>query len=112
MANPNYLSDLEIDKIEAFCKDEVLYETVKKVLLAGIYHNAVAKPDQPFEFKNPAFNFISNAYAGEKVVSDAEIGANLRGLFEGVHHAASVFDQLKSIKKEEEVVESPYNQAV
>ena len=112
MANPNYISDLEVDKIDAFCKDEVLYEAVKKVLLAGIYHNAVAKPDQPFEFKNPAFNFISSAYAEGKVVSDAEIGSNLRGLFEGIHLAASVFDQLKTIKKEGEKVESPYNEAV
>jgi len=112
MATLKYLSDIEVDKIESFCKDTILYEAVKKVLLAGIYHNGVAKPEEAFEYKNPAFNFISNAYAGEKAVSDAEIGANLRGLFEGVHLAASVFDQLKTIKKEGEAVESPYNEAI
>lgn len=112
MANPKYLTDLEVDKIETFCKDEALYEAVRKVLLASLYHNAVAKKGEAFEHKNPAFNFVSDAYSSERTVSNEEIGQNLRGLFEGVHLAQSTFDQLKTIKQEVEKVESPYNNAV
>ena len=112
MANPKYLSELEVTKIENFCKDKEMYEAVRKVLLASIYYNAVPVKGVDFEHKNPAFNFISSTYSGEKSVTNEELGQNLRGLFEGVHLTQSVFDNLKVIKSQEEVVESPYNEAI
>ena len=40
----DYLTELEIAKIEAFVADEVMYEAVRKVLLQSLYtHGTVQK---------------------------------------------------------------------
>ena len=41
------LNEKEIEKIEKFCNDEVMFEAVKKVLLAGIYENGTIKEGMP-----------------------------------------------------------------
>ena len=107
-----HLTEVEIDKIEAFCQDETLFEAVRKVVLAGIYHNGVLVKGKDFVAQNPAFNLLASMYEKGKPVSDEEIGQNLRGLYEGVHCAQSAFAQLQTIKRQRESVETPYNEAI
>jgi hypothetical protein len=112
MANPKYLSDLEVEKIEAFCADKVTFEAVRKVLLAGVYYNSVALKGVPFEEKNPAFNTISTIYEKGEVISDADLGATLRAQFEGIHSAQSAFNSLQNIKKDKEKPAEGANPAI
>jgi len=105
------LTDLQVEKIMAFCADKDMYEAVNKVILQGIYfHGTVQKNGTPDPLINGAFSLASLSM--ENPIPDAEIGAHLRAMWAGVNAMKNAFDTLKSIKKEEEVVESPYNQAV
>lgn len=106
-----YLSDIEVEKIEAFCKDEVLHGAVKKVLLQGIYtHGTIQKGHKPNPLENAAFNLASLSVANP--IPDAELGANIRGMWAGINYLKNAFDSLEKIKSTKvEAVESPYNEA-
>ena len=105
------LNDLEVAKIEAFCKDEAMFEAVKKILFAILYSDGVVKKDEKLNQRNGAFSLIANAYSENKSITNDELGAQLRAKFEGVHTILNGFDQLKSIKKEEVVIEDLINEA-
>ena len=105
------LNDLEVAKIEAFCKDEAMFEAVKKVLFSAIYSDGVVKKGKKLNQKNAAFSLIANAYSEGKDITNDELGEQLRAKFEGVHTILNGFDQLKSIKKEEVVIEDLINEA-
>lgn len=107
-----YLTELEVDKIESFCKDEAMYEAVKKVLFAVLYHDGVVTKGEKVDVKNGAFSLIANAYSENKDISNEELGQQLRAKFEGVHTIHEGFTQLKTIKRGAEQVESPYNEAI
>ena len=102
-----FLTDLEIAKIEAFNKDEVLVQAVKKVLLQHIYSQGViTKGNKHNPLKNRALVLVGGD------VSNEELGSQLRSLWEGVSAIESGFSELESIKQVVETVESPYNEAV
>lgn len=102
-----FLTDLEIAKIEAFNKDEVLVQAVKKVLLQHIYSQGViTKGNKHNPLKNRALVLVGGD------VSNEELGSQLRALWEGVSAIESGFSELESIKQVVETVESPYNEAV
>lgn len=106
-----YLTDLEKVKIETFCADKDMYEAVKKVLLACIYsHGVIEKGFEHNPLQNAAFNLASLAVANP--IPDAELGANIRGMWAGVNYLKNGFDVLDSVKTEKETVESPYNEAI
>lgn len=107
-----FLTDLEIAKIESFCKDEDMFEAVKKVLFAVIYEDGVVKKGKKLNQRNGAFGLIANAYAQNGKISDDELGASLRAKFEGVHCVLDGFDKLKQIKQDEQGIPSPYNEAI
>lgn len=107
-----FLSDIEIAKIESFCKDESMFEAVKKVLFAVIYSDGVVKPDVKLNQRNGAFGLIANAYSEGKNITDSEIGASLRAKFEGVHTVLDGFDKLKSIKRKEVQINDLVNEAI
>lgn len=105
------LNDLEITKIENFCKDVELYEAVKKVLLAGIYSHGVVKAGlkhNPLE--NGALNLV--AHSTTNPLTDEVLGQHIRGVWEGLNALQNAFNRLDSIKTQVEVVESPYNEAI
>lgn len=106
------LTDLEIAKVEAFCKDEAMYDAVVKVLLAGIYtHGTVQKDKKPTDpLVNGAFSLVHLASANP--VSDEILGAHLRGVWEGINALKNATQRLKEIKSKVEAVESPYNEAI
>jgi len=106
-----YLTDLEVSKIEAFCKDKDMYEAVKKVLLQGIYtHGVVKKGFKHDPLQNAAFNLASLSV--QNPIPDKELGANIRGMWAGVNYLKNGFDSLDKVKAEVELIESPYNEAI
>lgn len=108
----DYLTEVEISKVESFCKDEGMFEAVKKVLLASVYYNGSLRKGEKFEAKNQAFNLISQSYASGQEVSNEVLGQEVRALFEGVNALEQGFAQLKLLKQKAEMVESPFNEAI
>lgn len=102
-----FLTDIEIAKIEAFNKDEVLVQAVKKVLLQHIYSQGVIKKG---EQHNPLKNRALVLVGGD--IPNEELGAQLRALWEGVNALETGFTELETIKIQVDSVESPYNEAV
>lgn len=96
----NYLTDIEIAKIEAFNADTVMVQAVKKVLLQHIYSQGVIKKG---EDHNPLKNRALVLVGGD--VSNEELGSQLRALWEGVNAIETGFNELELIKTN---VESPY----
>jgi len=107
-----FLNDLEIAKIETFCKDKDMFDAVKKVLFAVIYEDGVVKKGKKLNQRNGAFSLIANAYSEGNNISDAELGAQLRAKFEGVHCVLDGFDKLKNIKSTQTTVDEIVNEAI
>lgn len=101
----DYLNDLEIAKVEAFCADTEMFEAVKKVLLKEVYTNGVIAKGQPHNaLKNRALVLVQSG------VDDVVLGSQLRALWEGVQAVEGGFVELEKIKsKVAEPVESPFN---
>ena len=108
---PQYLTDLEISAIESFTQNEVAFEAVRKVLLAAIYtHGTVQAGYTPDPLINGAFSLVS--LAPTNPIPDEIIGQQLRAQWAGVNALKNAIDNLKSIKKGEELIPSPYNEAI
>lgn len=108
----DYLTEVEINKIEQFCGDEAMFEAVKKVLLSPFYLDGTIQKGEKTKIRNQAFNLISQAYQKDEDISNEVLGQGLRGLFEGVNALEQGFGYLKLIKSVEKPVESPYNDAI
>lgn len=91
------LSDIEKQKIESFCADEIMFEAVKKVLLAGIYDNGVLEEGKPAE---PRKNFALSLVLGGGEFTDEHIGRVLRAQGEGIRTVETGFTKLKEVKLE------------
>ena len=101
-----YLNDLEIVKIEAFCADKDMYEAVKKVVLQHIYSQGTLKAGKPADpLKNRAFQLAQ--HCTENPVTNEAMGAQLRGVWEGVNALESGYSELKNIKSVDKAVISP-----
>lgn len=107
-----FLNDLEIAKIESFCKDKDMFEAVKKVLFSVIYEDGVVKKGKKLNQRNGAFGLIANSYAEGKNISNDELGASLRAKFEGVHCVIDGFDKMKNIKAVQTKVDEIINEAI
>jgi hypothetical protein len=98
-----YLNELEITKVEQFCADKVMFEAVKKILLSGIYSQGVIEKGFKHDpLQNAAFNLASQAITNP--IPDAELGANLRGMWAGVNYLHNAYRELERIKS----LQSPY----
>lgn len=92
-----FLTDLEVTKVEAFCADETMYEAVKKVLLQSIYAQGTLKAGEAADpLKNRAFHLVQLATTNP--IPDAELGAHLRGIWEGVNALEAGFQELEHYK--------------
>lgn len=108
-----YLSDIEKDKIINFNQDEVLVNAVRKVILAVIYDNGTLRKDlAPDPLKNGALGLAFLSISGRGVVTNEDLGADLRGLAQGISLLENGLNALSKIKKEGELVESPINVAI
>lgn len=98
------LNETEVVKIEGFVKDEVLFNAVRKVLLAGLYtHGTVQKDFTPDPLVNGAFSLVSLAVSNP--IPDEIIGQQLRAQWAGVNALKNAFDKLQEIKSD---VKSPF----
>jgi len=102
-----YLSDLEVVKVEAFVADEAMCEAVRKVILQSIYSHGVLKEgEQHNPYKNRAFALIADNNGNE------QLGSNIKAWFEGVNALEEGYNALKNIKSEKaEGKDSDVNQA-
>lgn len=101
----DYLTDLQVAKVEAFCADTEMMEAVKLVLLQQLYTRGVITKGQPHNaLHNRALTLV------QANVPDAELGAHVRALWEGIQGIEGGFAELERIKsKVAEPVESPFN---
>lgn len=104
----DFLTPLQIVKIEQFCKDKEMFDAVKKVLLQYVYHQGVIKKGEDHNaLNNRALVLVQSG------VGDEELGRSLRALWEGVQAIEKGFHDLEAIKSEKkEAVESPFNEAI
>ena len=105
-----YLTDLEIAKIETFCADTEMYEAVKKVVLAGLYHNGVIIKGESHDAARNFALALVNSEQGDK--TDAQIGQELRAAHTGISLLLTSFNELRNIKRDDNRVESPINMAI
>ncbi len=107
-----YLTEVEAVEIERFCANTVMFEAVKKVLLQHIYSQGVLTKGQAHNpLKNRAFALVQ--LATNNPIPDEQLGAHIRGVWEGVNALEGGYTELEKIKsKKTDTVESPYNAAI
>ncbi len=88
------LNDQEKVKVGLFVEDTVMFEAVKKVLLAGIYYNGVLKPGVNSDpLQNYALSLASNPG-----ISNEILGQDLRATSEGIMFLENGLKKLKDYK--------------
>jgi len=105
------LTEIEIEKVENFCKDEVLLGAVRKVMLQGIYtHGTIQHGVTPNPLQNGALALA--AVSTNNPIPDEMLGQHIRGIWAGLNALENAFGELSKIKapKKGKVV-SPYNEA-
>ena len=107
-----YLTDIEITKVEQFCSDQAMYDAVHKVITAALYYTGALRKGEKFEVRNQAFDLIARASREGKPVSNEALGEEFRGLFAGVDLVEQAFAQLKTIKGEDKSIPTPYNPGI
>lgn len=108
-----FLSAQEQAKIAAFNQDEVLSEAVKKVLLAAIYDNGTLRASlKANPRKNAALSLAFLAIGGGGIVTNADLGEDLRGLAQGISLVEKGFEQLSKIKFEDKSEDKSDNPGV
>jgi hypothetical protein len=107
----DYLTDLQVAKIEAFCNDKEMFDAVKLVILQHLYTQGVIEKGKKH---NPLFNraFSLVQLATQNPIPNEELGAHLRGIWEGVNALEGGFSELSKITSPKEDVETPYNEAI
>ena len=96
---PSYLTKKEILDIEAFCKNEEMFEAVRKVMLQGIYfHGVNVKGQKSNPLINGAFSLVS--LSPQNPIPNEEIGAQLRAQWAGINALESAMNNLQKIKSD------------
>lgn len=108
----DYLSDIEKDKLITLNSDEITMGALRKVFLDPIYsQGTLQKGVTPDWTRNFALSLGVLATGGQGVVSNADLGEDLRGKIEGARFVETAFSNLTKIKKEDassgEVAENP-----
>jgi len=106
------LTEIEKEKIIAFCSDQVLFNAVKKYVLAVAYEHGV--PTKGKEHKgnlNFALRLAWMATDGRAVINDQDLGQNLRALTSAVQLVESGFEELSQLTKQEPIKSEVTNPA-
>lgn len=107
----DFLTESEVAHIEAFCKNEQMFEAVRKVMLQGIYtHGVVVKGKKHNPLINGAFSLVS--LSTQNPIPNEEIGAQLRAQWAGVNALESAMNNLKEIKSNPKDLEGEENIAI
>ena len=106
------LSDIERDKIGMFVTDDLLFNAVKKYILAVVYRHGVIEKGREYKGNiNWALQFAWNATESHGMPrSDEELGQQLRALTQATKLVESGFKELSEMRKvelPEEVKENP-----
>lgn len=114
--NPNemsqeILSEIERDKVIAFCADPLAKEAVKKYILAVAYTQGVIEKGKPHNARiNFALNLAWPATSADGMPrTDEELGQNLRAMTYAVQLVESGFREMAEMKKPEAVPEETTN---
>ena len=107
------VNEIERDKIIQFCSDKLLYEAVKKYILAVLYKQGVVEKGRPHNARiNWAMNLSWGAADGKGLPrSDEELGQNLRAMTLAVQLVESGFSELAEMRKPVLLQEETVNQA-
>ena len=93
--NPDYLDENETSLIIAFKSNKAMFEAVKKVLLATVYHQGTVLPGSTPTPYNFAFNIIN------ETKSDKQIGQELRASVAALGYIKSGFERLEEVQRVE-----------
>lgn len=107
------LNDIERAEVQRFADNSTMFEAVKKVLLASVYFQGTLIEGKE---SNPLANFALQIVAGDKingrsVKTNEQIGSELRARYEGVNFVEGGFEDLRTYKSKQEVVEDTTNPA-
>jgi predicted DNA-binding antitoxin AbrB/MazE fold protein len=92
------LNDIEKSAVQAFYENEGMRESVKKVILDGIYGQGVLKPGQKADtMHNRALVIVQE----NREASDEIIGAKMRAFNEALSLLEHAFNMMSTIKKVE-----------
>ena len=95
------LTDSEQLLVEQFYNNETMRETIKKILLFVLYNNGtVQKGKESDSLRNAAFGLIANDMDGK--LTNEQIGADLRALWEGIKLVENAFNAMSVYKIEEQ----------
>lgn len=110
MDTTEILNQIETEKLIAFKEDKIMFEAVKKYLLAYLYDQGVIRPD-----KSPKSNInwaLQLAWDRNGVPrSDQELGQDLRAVTRGIQIIESGFIEMEQISKPKDEEETPTNPA-
>jgi len=108
----SFLNDLEKVHLQKFADDEQMKAVVKKVLLGGVYENGTLKAGKdPKPAYNCAFGYIQYADGNNVEVSDEQVGANIRALYEGIKALEYAFKVIEDYRTPDEKVGEQKNKA-
>ena len=94
-----FLTDKEKDKIIKFNQDTELVDAVKKVMLKAIYTQGTLRKDvKPNPLNNAALATVFATINGS-VISDEQLGADLRGFAHDLNLPESGFQELAKVEK-------------
>jgi hypothetical protein len=107
------LSEIERDKVIAFAQDKVLFQAVKKYVLAVAYKQGVIeKGGEHRGTVNFALNLAWPATQPNGMPrTDEELGQNLRAMTYAIQLVESGFRELAEMQKPSELKEETVNQA-
>jgi len=93
------LSDVETEKVAQFNDDPVMKEAIRKVLLAGVYHNGVIEKGEKHDpSRNAALTMAFRAINQGLPVSNQDLGENVRAIAQGVKQIEVAFGQIEKIR--------------
>jgi hypothetical protein len=108
-----YLTDLELAEIERFNANPILVDAVKKVLFSVINQRGVVKKGKkPMPLHNGALGLVSLAVSGRAVITDEQLGQDLRAYYHAVGLLESGFQDLAKIKVVQKEEKEEVNEAI
>lgn len=107
----SYLNEIEKAEAQRFCENKTMMETVRKVLLMGIYYNGTLRPGEPAD---PLRNFALTMADREllKEYTDEELGRNLRAKRIAIDLVELGFKELEKLKKVDKSKKDKVNPAI
>lgn len=105
------LSEMELDRVLQFKADPIMFQAVKKYILAVSYKHGVVNAGEEHKGNvNYALNLAGSAiHPNGGGRSDEELGQNLRALAYAVQLVESGFRELSEMEKPEKLEEETVN---